>query len=79
MERFLRYSFEHKRKIKVIFLKEEKMEQQNIQICGLEEAGFTYTSAKQRKPKLLPYHSLLCAGYARGDHGEGEECSDSKN
>ncbi len=80
MERFLRYSLENNKKIKVIFLKEEKMEQQNIRILGLEQGAFIYTSARQKKPKSLPYEALLCAGYARGDHGEGEgeECNVSK-
>lgn len=80
MERFLRYSLENNKKIKVIFLKEEKMQQQNIQICALDQNDFIYTSAKQKKPKRLPYEALLCAGYARGDHGDtqGEECNVKK-
>ncbi len=76
IERFLRYSLQHNKKIKVIMLKESQMEQQNILVSALDQEGFTYTSAKQRKAKKLSYNALLCAGYARGDHGEGGESYD---
>ena len=72
MEEFLRYSMAHGRRIKAILLIEEQMVQQNITILHYNPKEFTYTSAKQRKPRTLPMKCLLSAGYARGDTGETE-------
>lgn len=72
MRQFLKYSLEHNRRIKAILCPEGVMTQQNITIQAFDEETFTYTSAKQKKPRTLPMEALLCAGYARGDRGEGE-------
>ncbi|NLB90138.1 MAG: hypothetical protein GX786_02810 [Clostridiales bacterium] len=80
MERFLRYSLEKKKKIKVIFCKENIMRAENIQVCAIEGTTLSYISARQKKPKKILLEEILCAGYARGDHGEGgDNCNGGEN
>ncbi len=72
MEEFLRYSMAHGRRIKAILLIDGQMMQQNIAILDYNSEEFTFTSAKQKKPRTLPMQCLLSAGYHRGDTGESE-------
>ncbi len=72
MEEFLRYSMAYGRRIRAILLLDGAMVQQNITIIRYSFEEFTYTSARQKNPRTLPMASLLSAGYARGDTGEGE-------
>lgn len=70
MEEFLRYSMAHKRRIKAILLIDNQMVQENIAIVAFDSQEFTFTSAKQKKPRTLSMQCLLSAGYHRGDTGE---------
>jgi hypothetical protein len=70
VEEFLRYSMDHGRRIKAIFMVNNQLVQQNILILRYTDEDFTYTSAKQKAPHTLPMGSLLSVGYARGDTGE---------
>lgn len=72
VEEFLRYSMAHGRRIKAILLIDDQMVQQSITILDYSSQEFTYTSAKQKRPRTLPMQCLLSAGYARGDTGETE-------
>ena len=70
MNRFLRYSLDHGRRIKAVLDVEGKILQTNITVTALDEDGFLVVSAQWKKPRKLPYESLLAASYARGDQGE---------
>lgn len=70
MNRFLRYSLLHQRRIKAVLMEKGKLSQINLTVTALDETTFTYVSAKQKSPRTLPLSALMAAGYARGDTGE---------
>lgn len=70
MNRFLRYSLLHQRRIKAVLMEQGKLSQINLTVTALDETTFTYVSAKQKSPRTLPLSALMAAGYARGDTGE---------
>lgn len=70
MNRFLRYSLLHQRRIKAVLMEQGKLSQINLTVTALDQTTFTYVSAKQKSPRTLPLSALMAAGYARGDTGE---------
>lgn len=71
VERFLRYSLERGRPIKVMLLRDGQPWSGNISVLSLEDGHFTYITAKnKKKPQTLKADDLLSAGYARGDEGD---------
>ena len=71
MERFLRYSLENKKKIRVLLMDGDgAVTQMNLTVTALETESFSYLRAGKKHSETLPLNALLSAGYARGDHGE---------
>ena len=72
MKRFLQYSLEHERRIKVVIWEDNKLTQMNLTVVAMDDETFTYVSSRQKKPRTLPLGDLMAAAYARGDSGENE-------
>ncbi len=71
VERFLRYSLERGRPIKVMLLRDGQPWSGNITVLSLNEDQFTYTTARNKKtPQTMRTDDLLSASYARGDDGD---------
>lgn len=79
LERFLRYSLSYQRPIKVMLMRESVPQNQNLTVQSMDQEGFTYLIAKNKKQaKYLRYEDVLAAAYARGDSGEGTQTKDTK-
>ena len=70
MERFLRYSLEHGRKIRLVLTLENKLQQRNALVTALDNTGATLLFGGQKTSVRVPYDAILSCDYARGDHGE---------
>ena len=70
MERFLRYSLEHGRAIRAVFLLEGAMIQKTVSVLALENGTVTLRLGARKKPLTLPLGDILSCDYARGDHGD---------
>ena len=70
IDRFLRYSLEHGRKIAVIIQREGAISRTNITVTHLAEGEIRYTTARSAREKTLPREHILSAAYARGDDGD---------
>ena len=71
IERFLRYSLDHQRRILLIIQNEEgKILKQNITVRHIAEDASLYTVGKNPKERKLLRSSVLSASYARGDDGD---------
>ena len=70
VDRFLRYSLEHKRKIAVILQDEDGIRRMNIFVTRLEKDSIFYITARSKKEKILEMEQILSASYARGDDGD---------
>ena len=71
MERFLRYSLEHERSIRAVFLLEGVIVQKSISILALDADAATLRIGTRKTPLVLPLADILSCDYARGDRGEG--------
>lgn len=70
IERFLRYSLEHKRKIMLMISDEKGIRRVSVQVVRIEENAFAYISGRAGKGKMMPLDCVLSASYARGDDGD---------
>lgn len=71
VSRFLRYSLAHQRPIRVMLMREGLPSTQSLTVTAMDEGGFYYLSAKNKKQaKYLGFDEVLAASYARGDRGE---------
>lgn len=70
VDRFLRYSLEHGRKIAVIVQDENGIRRMNITVARADADTVYYTAARGKKEKALPREQILAANYARGDDGD---------
>ncbi len=68
VKRFLRYSLEHGRPVRALFL--DTMKYRNITVTALEGERVTYTQAGKKTPVTRPLSDFLSVGYARGDDGD---------
>ena len=70
VERFLRYSLEHGRRITLMVTDEKGIRRMHVTVTriGAEEIG--YMSARSRKEQTLPLHAILFAAYGHGDDGD---------
>ena len=68
LERFLRYSLDHNRPIRV--LRADTMAFQNITVLALREDQVSFLTARRKTPETLPLSAFLSASYARGDQGD---------
>ncbi len=70
VERFLRYSLEHGRKITLILNDGQGMRRINTTVVAVDENSIACVSGIKGKPKMLEKASILSACYARGDEGD---------
>ena len=70
MERFLRYSVEHERSIRAVFLWEGRMVQKTVTVLAMAGDSVTLRVGRKGKPMILAVSDLFSCDYARGDHGE---------
>lgn len=71
MERFLRYSLEKQRPIRLIFFTDEgKMKQVNAQIVGVEEEMVRFICLRPKGEFVVSKERILSADYKRGDEGQ---------
>jgi hypothetical protein len=70
IDRFLKYSLQHGKKIKAMWLEGDEIKQGNITVKEIKNDVVYYTSSKSKTPKTINKQQLLSLGYARGDSGE---------
>lgn len=70
VERFLRYSLEHGRKILLMVMDEKGISRLNATVTAIESDAIEYVTARSNKPKRLLKVDILSAAYARGDDGD---------
>ena len=68
LERFLRYSLEHAKPVKVLLA--DTLKYQNITVIALENETVIFVTARKKTPQALPRAAFLSASYARGDDGD---------
>lgn len=72
MERFLRYSLEHGRSIRLMFLSEdERLAQVNATVTRLEPDSVTFITLRPKGEYTMPLSRILSADYRKGDEGQG--------
>lgn len=70
MERFLRYSLEKQRPIRLIYLTQEGgMKQLNAQITSVTQETVRFTSLRPKGEFEIVKASILSADYKKGDEG----------
>ena len=70
VDRFLRYSMEHGRKITLIAADVRGIRRLNVTVAAVDESTVTYISGRAGKPRTLARADILSAAYARGDDGD---------
>lgn len=70
LERFLQYSLDNNRKIRVVMADTLKIK--NITVIALSDTEASYLTASAKKPVTVSKAAFLSASYARGDKGELE-------
>ena len=70
MERFLRYSLEKGRKIRMVLLLNGELVQKTAAVAAVEAGQVTLLLSGKKTPVTLPMTDILSCDYARGDHGE---------
>ena len=70
IDRFLRYSLEHGRRIALIIQDEKGIRRMNVTVARLDEENVYYTTGRSAKEKPLLRICILSAAYGRGDDGD---------
>lgn len=71
MERFLRYSLEHQRAIRLIFLAEDgTMKQATAVVEAMDDGCVTIATQRPKARHTLSLGDILSADYRRGDEGQ---------
>lgn len=70
MNRFLRYSLQNGRKIRVMFMLGGTIVQKNAVVLTLDETSATLRLSAKKEPITVALQNILSCDYARGDHGE---------
>ena len=72
MDRFLRYSLEHRKAIRLIFIDPEgKMRQASCVVEGMEDGKVSLYMLRPLRRMTVPREDVLGASYAPGDEGNG--------
>ena len=69
IERFLRYSLDNHKKIRIALLKGSAVQTFNVQVLAMEENAFTALLPRRKTGQSIALSDVLSAGYARGDEG----------
>lgn len=70
MNRFLRYSLQNARKIRVMLLLNGVIVQKNAVVLALDDQTVTLRLGAGKTPVTVALADILGCAYARGDHGE---------
>ncbi|MBE0601814.1 MAG: hypothetical protein IH607_08490 [Firmicutes bacterium] len=70
MNRFLRYSLQNGRKIRVMLMLDGAIVQKNAVVLALEDTSAVLQLSQKKAPVTVALHDILSCDYARGDHGE---------
>lgn len=70
MNRFLRYSLEKQRKIRVMLTLSGEIVQKNAVVLSLDGNQATLKFGAKKAPVVVELTDILSCDYARGDHGE---------
>lgn len=71
MERFLQYSLERGRAIRLIYQEENgRMRQVSAQVTALRGDAVSFVTLRPRQEITLPVSHLLSADYRKGDEGQ---------
>ncbi len=71
IERFLRYSLEHGRKIKVVWQAADgAIRHENLTVLSIAGDSLFYLPPGRKKAREMPLAAVLAAAYARGDEGD---------
>lgn len=73
MERFLLYSLERQRPIRLIFQRDGRIWQRKVQVLALNENTVRLSSVRPREEWEMPREDLLGAEYAPGTRGRSKE------
>ena len=68
VKRFLLYSLDHNRPVKVLLA--DTMKYKNITVITLDENEVGFLAAGRKTPQTMPLDQILSASYARGDDGD---------
>ena len=68
LERYLRYSLNHNRPVRVLLA--DTLKYQTITVIALDEAQVSFLTGRRKSPRTLPLSAFLSAAYARGDDGD---------
>lgn len=70
MNRFLRYSLQNERKIRVMLMLDGAIVQKNAIVLALDETSAVLKLSSKKEPVSVALADILSCDYARGDHGE---------
>lgn len=71
MERFLRYSLEKQRPIRLMFYDDAgSLRQSNAQVLSITPETVTFTTTRPKAHWAIPPSRILSADYKKGDEGQ---------
>lgn len=70
MERLLRFSFEHARVIRLMYMEADgKLRQVNATVIAYDDEKVEVVTTRSPRPVTIPLADLLSADFKRGDDG----------
>ncbi len=70
MERLLRFSLEHDRIIRMMYMAEEHLVQVNARVVAYDEKEVSFITTRSPRTVVITRASLLSADFRRGDDGQ---------
>ena len=70
IDRFLLYSFEHRRRIALMVMDEKGVRRMNVTVVSIGDEAIEYVTSRSDKRKSIAINDILSAAYARGDDGD---------
>lgn len=70
MNRFLKYSLEKQRRIRMMLTLDDVLCQKSVTVLSLTDAQATLRLSAKKAPVTVNLSDILSCDYARGDHGE---------
>ncbi len=70
IERFLRYSLEHGRRITWMAADGQEIRRMSGTVTHIGDGYFSYVGSRAKKEKQMAIADVLSAAYARGDDGD---------
>lgn len=70
VDRFLRYSLEHGRRITLMVADEKGIRRLHVTVTRIGPEEIAYVTARSAKEQAMPLSAILSAAYGRGDDGD---------